>query len=94
MDDSKIIYLADCFGANKFLKNILERLRNDEIDIFIFACVDVEGNVGYCWFSEKPKYQALGLVARMEHKINSIMDQQEIIEKTEKFIINEQLYQV
>lgn len=75
---SKLVYFADAFPANKMLKKILDKLREDKLEIFIVAFIDDDDTVEYCWFSKVPSYRALGLVTRMQHKINRFLDDCEL----------------
>ena len=77
--EPKLIYFTDAFPANKMLKRLLNKLRDDKIRIFILASVDEEDAVESIWFSKDPSYRALGLTARLQHKINKFLDNYEDI---------------
>jgi len=72
---SNLIYFTDVFPANRMLKRLLNRLRKDEVKIFVLGIVDAEGDVEYCWFSKDPTYKALSVTARLQHQINKFLDE-------------------
>lgn len=72
---SNLIYFTDYYPANKALKRLLNKLRKDEIRVFILAFIGDEDEIEYYWFSKDPSYRALGLTGRLQHKINKFLDE-------------------